>query len=98
MKFFFLTVSFACLVSAAVAGPPQKAPAKKGTVPAEISCAVVPGDKVNLKKATAEKRFADYKGRRYYFCCENCPQKFKKNPAKYAKSPSVPLAQVTKKG
>lgn len=56
---------------------------------AEISCAVMTGSKVNIKTATAKKMFADYKGRRYFFCCDGCPQAFKKNPAKYAKAPSI---------
>ncbi|MBL8088397.1 MAG: YHS domain-containing protein [Chthonomonas sp.] len=27
----------------------------------------------------------DYEGKRYYFCCGGCPEKFKADPAKYAK-------------
>lgn len=27
--------------------------------------------------------FQDYKGTRYYFCCEMCPTQFKANPEKY---------------
>lgn len=27
--------------------------------------------------------FQDYKGVRYYFCCDMCPEKFKANPEKY---------------
>jgi YHS domain-containing protein len=27
--------------------------------------------------------FADYEGKRVYFCCKGCPEKFKKDPAKY---------------
>lgn len=34
--------------------------------------------------------FQDYKGQRYYFCCEGCPESFKKEPEKYAdKSPAL---------
>lgn len=29
--------------------------------------------------------FQDYEGTRYYFCCGGCPDKFKADPAKYAK-------------
>jgi YHS domain-containing protein len=29
--------------------------------------------------------FQDYEGTRYYFCCGACPDKFKADPAKYAK-------------
>ena len=28
--------------------------------------------------------FADYNGKRYFFCCGGCPQKFRADPAKYA--------------
>lgn len=28
--------------------------------------------------------YQDYKGTRYYFCCEMCPPKFKSDPEKYA--------------
>lgn len=27
--------------------------------------------------------FADFGGKRVYFCCASCPAEFKKNPAKY---------------
>ena len=29
--------------------------------------------------------FADYQGKRVYFCCAGCPEEFKKDPAKYVK-------------
>ena len=29
--------------------------------------------------------FADYQGKRVYFCCKACPAEFKKDPAKYIK-------------
>lgn len=29
--------------------------------------------------------FADYNGKRVYFCCPGCPDEFKKNPEKYIK-------------
>ncbi|QGY42080.1 YHS domain-containing protein [Pseudodesulfovibrio cashew] len=29
--------------------------------------------------------FTDYKGKRIYFCCPDCPPKFKKSPEKYMK-------------
>lgn len=31
------------------------------------------------------KLFADYDGKRVYFCCAMCPEKFKKDPASYVK-------------
>lgn len=64
-----------------------KKPAK---TPKTISCAVMKQDKVDIAKATKEHMYADYKGRRYFFCCAGCPESFKKDPVKYAKSPSIP--------
>lgn len=61
-----------------------------GQTPKSIKCAVMPDHSVNIAKATKTKMFADYKGRRYFFCCAGCPGMFKKNPAKYAKAPSIP--------
>lgn len=58
--------------------------------PKELPCPVMPDHKVNIAKATTEKMFADYKGRRYFFCCAGCKPTFSKNPAKFAKSPSIP--------
>ena len=60
------------------------------TAPKELACAVMPSHKVNIENATKTKMFADYKGRRYFFCCGGCPAEFKANPAKYAKAPSIP--------
>jgi YHS domain-containing protein len=65
--------------------------------PKTIKCAVMPNDDVDVAKATKDKMFADYKGRRYYFCCAGCPGAFKKDPAKYAKGPSLPTPKPTKK-
>lgn len=54
--------------------------------PKSVKCPVMRGSTVDIAKATKAKMFADYKGRRYFFCCPGCPQAFKSNPAKYAKS------------
>jgi YHS domain-containing protein len=59
-------------------------------LPKTIECAVMKVVKVDVAKATKAKMFADYKGRRYFFCCPACPPAFKKNPGKYAKNPSIP--------
>jgi YHS domain-containing protein len=56
----------------------------------EVRCAVMTEHKVNLKSATANKMYADYEGKRYYFCCGGCPEAFKKNPAKFAENDSIP--------
>jgi len=38
---------------------------------------------VSGEKLTRKEVFVDYEGRRIYFCCENCPPKFMKDPQKY---------------
>ena len=78
----------ASLVAAAVAAPPK--------APTTIACAVMSSNKVNIAKATAAKNYADYKGKRYFFCCEGCPAAFKANPAKFAKSASIPTPKAPK--
>jgi YHS domain-containing protein len=32
-----------------------------------------------------KRYYADYQGKRVYFCCPMCPPEFKKDPAKYVK-------------
>ncbi len=32
------------------------------------------------------KVFADYQGKRIYFCCAGCPEEFRKAPEKYLKA------------
>ncbi len=61
-----------------------------------ISCPVMKGNKVSIATATKKKMFADYKGNRYFFCCDGCPQAFKKNPAKYAKAPHIKTPRAKK--
>jgi YHS domain-containing protein len=67
------------------------AQSKKPVAPKELACAVMPSHKVNIADATKTKMFADYKGRRYFFCCAGCPGAFKASPAKYAKAPSIAI-------
>ena len=63
----------------------------------EIKCAVQ-GYKISIAQATKDHMFADYKGRRYFFCCAGCPEDFKANPAKYAKkAESIPTPKPAKK-
>jgi YHS domain-containing protein len=64
--------------------------------PKEIKCAVMPDHMVKIEDATKTKMFADYKGKRYFFCCAGCPAAFKKEPAKYAKGPSIPTPKAPK--
>jgi YHS domain-containing protein len=76
-----------CLIASSASGQAKPKSAQKA--PTQIACAVMTASKVNIKDATKKKMFADYKGRRYFFCCDGCPQAFKKDPAKYAKAPSI---------
>ncbi|MBS1723836.1 MAG: YHS domain-containing protein [Armatimonadetes bacterium] len=34
--------------------------------------------------------FQDYNDKRYYFCCDMCPETFRKNPALYAEPQTKP--------
>jgi len=95
MKSFAASLVLFVLCACAFAQSPVKAHAPKGKV---IHCAVEKDNVVDVKEATAAGLFADYKGRRYYFCCTGCPQEFKHNPAKFAKSAdSLPIPKATKK-
>ena len=52
---------------------------KKAELGKEYICPVT-GEKF---KGTKETKAADYKGKSYYFCCEDCPDKFIADPDKY---------------
>jgi YHS domain-containing protein len=76
-----------------------QAPGKKPPLPKAVKCPVMKASKVNIASATKAKMFADYKGRRYFFCCAGCPEAFKANPAKFAKgAESIPTPKKPKKG
>jgi len=101
MKHFGLLAGTLLLIgTAAFAGPPAKKDIKAAptaATPATISCAVETGNKVNIKAATAAKRYADYKSNRYFFCCTDCPEQFKKDPAKFAKNAHIKTPVLAKK-
>ena len=40
--------------------------------------------------STENLKFQDYEGKRYYFCCGDCPEKFAADPAKYADGKAMP--------
>jgi YHS domain-containing protein len=40
--------------------------------------------------STEGLQYQDYEGKRYYFCCGDCPEKFKADPAKYADGKAMP--------
>ena len=91
-KFAFVaSLSLVAGVAAAQSKPAPKKPLTK------IKCAVMLDMDVDITRATKNKMYSDYKGRRYFFCCAACPGPFKKNPAKYVKSPSIPTPKVPAK-
>ncbi|MBS1718277.1 MAG: YHS domain-containing protein [Armatimonadetes bacterium] len=61
-------------------------------LPKEILCPVMKSNTVEVASATKHRQFADYKGRRYYFCCGACPAAFRADPEAFAKNPSLPIA------
>ena len=91
-KVISLTILAATVVGFAGAQT-KKAPA----TPKTIACAVMPKNPpVNIAKATKNHMYADYKGKRYFFCCAGCPEAFKANPAKFAKAASIPTPKGAK--
>lgn len=63
----------------------------------KMGACAVSGKEISVEKALAEKHFADYKGKRYLFCCENCPKAFESDPAKFAEKPSIPSPKHVEK-
>ena len=90
MKKAALALLIAVATVSAFAGP------GKDKTPKTIKCAVTGGD-VNIADATKSHMFSDYKGKRYFFCCNGCPQTFAKDKAKYSKGPSIPTPKPDKK-
>jgi YHS domain-containing protein len=73
MKYFLSVLTIFFISSSFVLSDVQSANAKPQTV-----CPVM-GDAIN------KNIYTDYQGSRIYFCCDGCPQEFKKNPRKYMK-------------
>lgn len=93
MKKFSLLVLAVAVCSVSFAQTKPAKPAAKAKV---FHCAVT-GEKLDVAKATKDKMFTDYKGKRYFFCCPGCPETFKKNPEKYVKkADSIPTPKVKK--
>ncbi|AIE86322.1 YHS domain-containing protein [Fimbriimonas ginsengisoli] len=91
-------IAILAIVSAALVGSAfAQGGAKKAATPKTIKCAVMPGNSLDIAKATKAGMFADYKGKRYFFCCAGCPDAFKKDPAKYAKGASIPTPKKAAK-
>lgn len=74
----------------------QSKTAATKAAPKTIHCAVMPQDEISVAEATKAKRFADYKGKRYFFCCPSCVVGFKKDPSKYATAESIDIPKATK--
>jgi YHS domain-containing protein len=87
MKRVILALAAVAVLSSAVCAAPK---AKDAKAPKEVACAVMKDHKVNIAKATKDKMFADYEGKRYFFCCAGCPAEFKKDPKKFASAPHIP--------
>jgi membrane fusion protein, copper/silver efflux system len=51
------------------------------------------GMSVDMNKAKALRRTAEYAGRTYYFCSDDCRQKFARNPELYLRKKGQPEAQ-----
>jgi len=81
------------LVSSVVGAAFAQAP----KTPTQIACAVMPSNKVDIAKATKAHMYADYKGKRYFFCCGGCPGAFKATPEKFAKAASIPTPKAPAK-
>ena len=73
LKSLVLVAVMAVCTAGAVLGSPLSAQAK-----AQTTCPVMGG---NINKNI----FADYQGKRVYFCCNGCDAEFNKNPEKYLK-------------
>lgn len=91
MKKLLAFITLAAIATSVLATPEPKTP----KTPTTLKCAVTK-DKVNIADATKKHMFADYKGRRYFFCCAGCPEEFAKNPAKYSKAPSIATPKAPK--
>ncbi len=89
----------AVLVGAlSVAGFAQEKKEEGTKKDAPMVCAVMKEDKVDVAKATKDKLFSDYKGRRYFFCCGGCKPKFDKDPETFSKTaPSIEIPGKKKK-
>ena len=81
VKILFLALTLAAFAAGSLwAAAPKTAPASSPAAPGQpqTKCPVLGGN-IN------QQIYADYKGKRIYFCCPGCDQEFKKNPEKYMK-------------
>jgi YHS domain-containing protein len=74
----FKTFIIALTLAAFAAGGVWAAEPKAAEGKPQTTCPVLAG---NINKQV----YADYKGKRIYFCCKGCDAEFKKDPEKYMK-------------
>jgi YHS domain-containing protein len=93
-----LCVALALAAVGILAGCDQKGAKEEGpaapTAQAQTTCPVM-GGKID------KTIFADYEGKRVYFCCPDCVKTFNKEPQKYVKKledEGVTLAKTPAKG
>ena len=70
------TADMSIAPSAASSETPSSEPAAAGGAKPQTLCPV-------MGMAIDRSAFVDYKGKRIYFCCQNCPGVFRKDPEKY---------------
>jgi len=85
----FAAVSFAGCSSAPEATSPEAKPDSAAVAIADYTNAegklLCPVMNQPIDKKEDAVSHQDYEGKRYYFCCKMCPEKFAANPAQYAK-------------
>ncbi len=64
------------------ASTPDGSPTAYRNAKGDLLCPVM---NAPVKSESDAVGFQDFEGTRYYFCCGGCPDKFKADPAKYAK-------------
>lgn len=74
---FFLMLSGGCAKNTASTSTAAAPTATVAAEPEQVTCPVMKGQPIS------EEYYVDYKGRRFYFCCEHCVNEFKKDPEKY---------------
>jgi len=48
----------------------------------QVVCPIM-GGPINQEEAEKKGLVREYKGKKYLFCCDGCPEKFDKNPESY---------------
>lgn len=63
----------------------EQAKADKDQTDTGLTCPVMKGIPVDKDKAEKAGLVREYKGKKYYFCCDACLVEFDQNPAEFAK-------------